>query len=92
MSLSTEISILNDEIQNLHFDDATSLHSLEGWKEKIAKINKFNSVDKYKVVFIGRPGSGKTTAICNWLDLIHIENGTDPRKSHLQVRNVSAKL
>lgn len=82
MSLSTEISILNDEIQNLRFDDATSQHSLEGWKEKIAKINKFNSVDKYKVVFIGRPGSGKTTAICNWLDLIHIENGTDPRKSH----------
>lgn len=82
MSLSTEISILNDEIQNLRFDDATSQHSLEGWKEKIAKINKFNSVDKYKVVFIGRPGSGKTTAICNWLDLLHIENLQDPRKSH----------
>ena len=82
MSLSTETSILNDEIQNLHFDDATSQHSLEGWKEKIAKINKFNGIDKYKVVFIGRPGSGKTTAICNWLDLIYVENNQDPKKSH----------
>lgn len=82
MSLATDISSLNQDIQNLHFDDVTSQHSLEGWKEKIAKIKKFNSVDKYKVVFIGRPGSGKTTAICNWLDLLHIENNADPRKSH----------
>ncbi len=80
--LSNEIPALCDEIQQLHFEDAAYQNSLKGWQSKIEKIKQFNDVDKYKVVFIGRPGCGKTTAICNWLNLLHIENNKDPKKSH----------
>lgn len=38
--------------------------------KKIQQIDDFNSVDRYRIVFIGEPGKGKTTAICNWLDLL----------------------
>lgn len=82
MLLSNEIPALCDEIQRLHFEDVACQNSLEGWQAKIAKIKRFNDVDKYKIVFMGRPGSGKTTAICNWLNLLHIEEGEDPKKSY----------
>lgn len=41
--------------------------------ENIARLHRINElldVDKYKLVFIGAPGSGKTTLICNYLDLL----------------------
>lgn len=37
---------------------------------RLYRINELLDVDKYKLVFIGAPGSGKTTLICNYLDLL----------------------
>lgn len=44
--------------------------AFDGHLRKIAQINALLNVDKYRIVFIGEPGKGKTTAICNWLGLI----------------------
>ena len=38
--------------------------------QRLHRINELLDVDKYKLVFIGAPGVGKTTLICNYLDLI----------------------
>lgn len=38
--------------------------------ERLNRIDELLSVEKYKLVFIGAPGTGKTTLICNYLDLL----------------------
>ncbi len=37
---------------------------------RLQKINELLLRDKYRLVFIGKPGSGKTTTICHYLGLI----------------------
>ena len=44
--------------------------SFEGFMKRIKQIEALQSVEKYRIVFIGEPGKGKTTAICNWLNLL----------------------
>ena len=43
------------------------------WKskfERLEEIKKILSIEKYKIVFIGTIGQGKTTAICHLFNLI----------------------
>ena len=37
---------------------------------RLQEIQKLLSIQKYRLVFIGNPGSGKTTTICNYLNLV----------------------
>ena len=44
--------------------------------ERLQQIERQLEIDTYKLVFIGEPGSGKTTTICNYLNLIKdVKNG-----------------
>ena len=52
------------------FHHKESRKAFENYLRKLEQIKDFNSVKKYRVVFIGEPGMGKTTAICNWLNLL----------------------
>ena len=38
--------------------------------QRLHRIDELLDVDKYKLVFIGAPGTGKTTLICNYLNLL----------------------
>ncbi|MCF0224526.1 MAG: hypothetical protein HUK20_09660 [Fibrobacter sp.] len=80
--MNEQIQQIRNRIANLHFDYEASQKSLNTQQEVINRIVELDSVDQFQIVFIGRPGSGKTTAICNWLDLIHIANQEHPTKSH----------
>lgn len=69
--LPAKIQTLRETMENLpEFQNISYRHSFEGFMKKIQQIDDFNSVDRYRIVFIGEPGKGKTTAICNWLDLL----------------------
>ncbi len=69
--LPAKIQVLKEAMENLpEFQNQSCKHSFKGYMRKIKQIDKFNSVSKYKIVFIGEPGKGKTTAICNWLNLL----------------------
>ena len=50
---------------------AVNLKAIEGSIERAEQIDQQLSVSKYRLVFIGKPGSGKTTTICNFLNLVH---------------------
>ncbi|MCQ2735649.1 MAG: hypothetical protein MJ234_00335, partial [bacterium] len=52
--------------------------SFDGYFKSIEQIHSFNKETKYKIVFIGEPGRGKTTAICNWLSLLKTEKIDQP--------------
>lgn len=52
------------------FRDENSRKAFTGYLQEMNRIHQFNNVKKYRVVFIGAPGIGKTTAICNWLGLL----------------------
>ena len=71
INLATDVmGLRNDLIDLPEFKNTACKKSFEGFLEKIEQINKLYEVEKYRVVFIGEPGKGKTTAICNWLDLL----------------------
>ncbi len=44
--------------------------TLEGKLERLEYLEKVLSIDKYKLVFIGQVGAGKTTAICHLFNII----------------------
>ena len=59
------------EIENSKlFKNETFLNSFHGFLERVTQIENYYNVPKYKIVFIGSPGTGKTTSICNWLGLL----------------------
>lgn len=69
--LPKSVSELHEVMRELpEFENFSYKCAFEGFMKKIEQIDSFNSVNKYKVVFIGEPGKGKTTAICNWLNLL----------------------
>ena len=66
------------------FSDTVFQNSFIGYKVKLHQIKEFNDVTRYRVVFIGAPGKGKTTAICNWLGLLKPEKkGENPNNLSL---------
>lgn len=46
------------------------INNLKSKLERLEEIDKILSIDKYKIVFIGTIGQGKTTAICHLFNLI----------------------
>lgn len=46
------------------------INNLKSKLERLEEIEKILSIDKYKIVFIGTIGQGKTTAICHLFNLI----------------------
>jgi len=69
--LPKDISELREAMEQLpSFKNESYRNSFEGFMKKIEQIDAFAQVKKYRVVFIGEPGKGKTTAICNWLNLL----------------------
>ena len=46
------------------------INNLRSKLERLEEINKILSIDKYKLVFIGTIGEGKTTAICHLFNFI----------------------
>ncbi len=49
---------------------AGNLKTIEGSLERLEQVRKQLDVTGYRLVFIGKPGSGKTTTICNYLNLV----------------------
>ena len=49
---------------------ASGINNLKSKLERLEEIEKILSIDKYKIVFIGTIGKGKTTAICHLFNLI----------------------
>lgn len=74
----TNINLPENDINALYeafeeipsFRDAVSQNVFEGYFRALENIREFANIKKYRIVFIGEPGSGKTTAICNWLNLL----------------------
>ncbi len=71
--LKSEIQLAIDSIN----DDNSSVFEHIRKKSLISKLNRLNEISrildiqKYKIVFIGKIGAGKTTAICNLFNLVH---------------------
>lgn len=75
MFVVTKIQNIIDNLQsNLELYEAIiSPNNRKVINENITRLHRIDellSVDKYKIVFIGSPGTGKTTLICNYLDLL----------------------
>ena len=75
MFVLTKIQNIIDNLQsNLELYEAIiSPNNRKVINENITRLHRIDellSVDKYKLVFIGSPGTGKTTLICNYLDLL----------------------
>ncbi|MEH2241504.1 hypothetical protein [Nostoc sp.] len=49
---------------------ASGINNLNSKLERLEEIERILSIDKYKIVFIGTIGKGKTTAICHLFNLI----------------------
>lgn len=44
------------------------------------RLLEMYKIDKYRIVFIGEPGKGKTTAICNWINLLRFDKSKNLSK------------
>lgn len=77
MNIETKIqelkSTLIEEIKLITENDVFShlkKKSLEAKKDRLDEIQELLSIDKYRVVFVGTVGAGKTTAICHLFNLV----------------------
>ncbi|MDF5739570.1 MULTISPECIES: hypothetical protein [unclassified Nostoc] len=59
---------LRREIKKL--SGASGINNLNSKLERLEEIEQILSIDKYKIVFIGTIGQGKTTVICHLFNLI----------------------
>ena len=67
--LRHEISKLSGASEN-NIPKYICINNLNSKLERLEEIEKILSIDKYKIVFIGTIGQGKTTAICHLFNLI----------------------
>lgn len=83
IELSNKISQYNSETIPLH-----ELNVLNENIKRLKRIAELLSVEKFKLVFIGSPGDGKTTAICHYLNLLPDDLvGTTEKKMTLLATN-----
>ncbi|BDI19217.1 hypothetical protein ANSO36C_50190 [Nostoc cf. commune SO-36] len=68
-NLRREISKLSGVPEN-NIPKYICINNLNSKLERLEEIEKILSIDKYKIVFIGTIGKGKTTAICHIFNLI----------------------
>ncbi|MEH2297363.1 hypothetical protein [Nostoc sp.] len=67
--LTHEIRKLSGAAEN-NIPKYICINNLKSKLERLEEIEKILSIDKYKIVFIGTIGKGKTTAICHLFNLI----------------------
>jgi hypothetical protein len=60
------------------------INNLKSKLQRLKEIENILSIDKYKIVFIGTIGQGKTTAICHLFNLINEFNGSKTVGSKIQ--------
>ena len=78
--LPANVQALRETMEKLpEFQNVSYKHSFDGFMKKVQQIDDFYSIGKYKIVFIGEPGKGKTTAICNWLGLLKKNKESEKR-------------
>jgi serine/threonine protein kinase len=70
--------------------DTLALQALQATRERLLQINKILSQNTYDLVFIGRIGTGKTTAICHLFDLTYED--TKPVKSSARSKERKEKF
>nr|MDJ0677070.1 hypothetical protein [Calothrix sp. MO_167.B42] len=68
-SLKGEISKISGNSE-LNIINHIYVNNLKSKLERLNEIKQILSIDKYKIVFIGTIGQGKTTAICHLFNLI----------------------
>lgn len=68
-NLRREIKKLSGAAEN-NIPKYICINNLNSKLERLEEIEKILSIDKYKIVFIGTIGKGKTTAICHLFNLI----------------------
>ena len=68
-NLRREISKLSGVPEN-NIPKYICINNLNSKLERLEEIEKILSIDKYKIIFIGTIGKGKTTAICHLFNLI----------------------
>lgn len=67
--LANEISVFPEDSE-ITIPDHIRKNNLKSKLERLNEIEKILRIDKYKIVFIGTIGQGKTTAICHLFNLI----------------------
>ncbi len=74
MNTSELRSKINEEIHNRissrNFYDVLLTKTLKAKLKHLDDIEEILAYEKYKIVFIGRVGAGKTTAICHLFNLL----------------------
>ncbi|MHC5772778.1 hypothetical protein [Nostoc sp.] len=78
-NLRREISKLSGAAEN-NIPKYICINNLNSKLERLEEIEKILSIDKYKIVFIGTIGKGKTTAICHLFNLISNFNVSKTKK------------
>ncbi|MEH1959841.1 MAG: hypothetical protein V7L05_08135 [Nostoc sp.] len=78
-NLRREISKLSGAAEN-NIPKYICINNLNSKLERLEEIEKILSIDKYKIVFIGTIGKGKTTAICHLFNLISDFNVSKTKK------------
>ena len=73
--LNSEISKI-ERASEITIPNHICINNLKSKLERLEEIEKILSIDKYKIVFIGTIGQGKTTAICHLFNLISEFNGS----------------
>ncbi|MDJ0796168.1 MAG: hypothetical protein QNJ51_04910 [Calothrix sp. MO_167.B12] len=68
-SLNNEIKKISSHSE-INIINHICINNLKSKLERLKEIEKILSIDKYKIVFIGTIGQGKTTAICHLFNLI----------------------
>lgn len=90
MKIDSFVSEYRSKISN--FTDkllSSDLKVLENDLNRLQKINDLLLRDKYRLVFIGKPGSGKTTTICHYLGLLD-DNLEGREFKNIQLFNVAS--
>ncbi|MBO1067529.1 MULTISPECIES: hypothetical protein [Nostocales] len=67
--LNSEISKI-ERASEITIPQYICINNLKSKLERLEKIERILSIDKYNIVFIGTIGKGKTTAICHLFNLI----------------------
>ncbi|WP_375472328.1 hypothetical protein [uncultured Nostoc sp.] len=68
-NLKKEINKLSSHSE-INIPNHICINNLKSKLERLDEIEKILSIEKYKIVFIGTIGQGKTTAICHLFNLI----------------------
>ena len=88
MEIEQFVEETEDQLRKLMDNVVTAdLKAVESNLTRLQKIQKLLSVQKYKLVFIGNTGSGKTTTICHYLNLA-VDNPVGKRFANIELFDI----